>query len=125
MALIVVKNNAIKQSTKLITSLNSKDYRPSGMINHRQNSYLTHNWWCTGHYEAHSREPVNNHKNFPVQIQKDKSTQRKQRRQKNIIQYEVVSESSQAVIVVTFSVKEDARRGQDHTSKSLLCQSAT
>jgi hypothetical protein len=44
---------------------------------------------------------------------------------KNITQYEVVSESSQTVIVVTASVKEDERGGQGHTSKSLLHQSAT
>jgi hypothetical protein len=43
---------------------------------------------------------------------------------KNIIQNEVVSGSSQAVTVVTVSVK-DERGGQDHTSESLLCQSAT
>jgi hypothetical protein len=39
--------------------------------------------------------------------------------------YEVVSESSRTVIVGTASVKEDERRGQGHTSASLLHQSAT
>jgi hypothetical protein len=39
--------------------------------------------------------------------------------------YEVVSESSWAVIVVTAVVKEDERGGQGHTSESLLHQSAT
>jgi hypothetical protein len=37
--------------------------------------------------------------------------------------YEVVSESSRAVIVTAF-VKEDEKGGQGHTSKSLLHQSA-
>jgi hypothetical protein len=39
--------------------------------------------------------------------------------------YEVLSESSQAAAVVIASVKEDERRGQGHTSASLLYQSAT
>jgi hypothetical protein len=39
--------------------------------------------------------------------------------------YEVVSESSRTVIVVTASVKEDERGGQGHTSEYLLHQSAT
>jgi hypothetical protein len=39
--------------------------------------------------------------------------------------YEVLSESTQTVIFVTASVKEDERGGQDHTSASLLHQSAT
>jgi hypothetical protein len=39
--------------------------------------------------------------------------------------YKLVSESSQAVIVVTASLKEDERGGQGHTSESLLHQSAT
>jgi hypothetical protein len=34
------------------------------------------------------------------------------------LEYEVVSESSQTVIVVTASVKEDGRGGQGHISKS-------
>jgi hypothetical protein len=37
---------------------------------------LTHHQWCAGNREAQSHEPVNNHKNLPVQMQKDKSTQR-------------------------------------------------
>jgi hypothetical protein len=40
-------------------------------------------------------------------------------------EYEIVSESSPPVIVVTASVKEDERGVQDHTSTSLLHQSAT
>jgi hypothetical protein len=39
--------------------------------------------------------------------------------------YEVVSESSRTVIVVTALVKKDERRDQGHTSESLLHQSAT
>jgi hypothetical protein len=38
--------------------------------------------------------------------------------------YEVVSESSPTVIVVTVSVKEYERGGKGHTSESLLHQSA-
>jgi hypothetical protein len=38
--------------------------------------------------------------------------------------YEVVSESSPTIIVVTASVKEDKRGGQGQTSSSLLHQSA-
>jgi hypothetical protein len=38
--------------------------------------------------------------------------------------YKVISESSRNVIVVTASVKEEDRGGQDHTSGSLLQQSA-
>jgi hypothetical protein len=71
-----MKHNAIKSSTKLITYLNSRHYRPSGMLIHRQNSHLTHSRRCAGDREAQSREPVDNRKNLPVQIQKDKSTQR-------------------------------------------------
>jgi hypothetical protein len=40
------------------------------------------------------------------------------------IRYEVLSEISLTVIVVTASVKEDERGGQGHTSASLLHQSA-
>jgi hypothetical protein len=36
----------------------------------------------------------------------------------------VLSESSRTVIVVTASVKQDETGGQDHTSESLLHQSA-
>jgi hypothetical protein len=42
----------------------------------------------------------------------------------NIKMYEVASESSRNV-VVTASMKDDERAGQDHTSASLLHQSAT
>jgi hypothetical protein len=38
--------------------------------------------------------------------------------------YELLSESSRTVIVVTASVKEDERGDQGHTSASLLHQSA-
>jgi hypothetical protein len=44
---------------------------------------------------------------------------------KNIIQYDVVLESSQTVIVVIASVKDDEREGQDHTSENVLHQPAT
>jgi hypothetical protein len=37
----------------------------------------------------------------------------------------VVSESSQTIIVVTASVKENVKGGQGHTSESVLHQSAT
>jgi hypothetical protein len=46
------------------------------MFIHRQNLYSTHSQWRAGNREAQSREPVKNHKNLPVQIQTDKSTQR-------------------------------------------------
>jgi hypothetical protein len=69
-----MKNIAIKRTTKLITSLNSKHYRPLGMLSHRQNLYLTHSQWYTVRCEAQSHEPVNSHKDLPVQMQKDKST---------------------------------------------------
>jgi hypothetical protein len=39
---------------KLITSLHSKRYRPSGMLIHRQNLYAPRSKWRTGR-----REPVN------------------------------------------------------------------
>jgi hypothetical protein len=39
--------------------------------------------------------------------------------------YEVLSEISQTVIIVTASVKEDERGSQGHTSASLFHQSAT
>jgi hypothetical protein len=39
--------------------------------------------------------------------------------------YEVVSESSQALIIVTASVKEDERGGQGHTFASLVHQYLT
>jgi hypothetical protein len=45
---LLTNHNAVKQSTKLITSLNSKHYRPSGILIHRQNSYAPCSWWCTG-----------------------------------------------------------------------------
>jgi hypothetical protein len=44
---------------------------------------------------------------------------------KNIIQYEVVLESSQTVIAVIAPVKDDERGCQGHNSESLLHQSAT
>jgi hypothetical protein len=43
----------------------------------------------------------------------------------SLASYEVLSENSRSVIVVTASLKEDERRGQGHTSASLLHQSAT
>jgi hypothetical protein len=44
---------------------------------------------------------------------------------KNIIQYEVVLESSRNVIVVIASVIDDERGDKGHTFESLLHQSAT
>jgi hypothetical protein len=44
---------------KLITSLHSKCYQPSGMLIHRQNLYVPRSKQCTGCYEAQSHEPVN------------------------------------------------------------------
>jgi hypothetical protein len=43
----------------------------------------------------------------------------------NVQLYEVLSKSSQTVIVVTALVEEDERGGQGHISSSLLNQSAT
>jgi hypothetical protein len=40
--LFVVKQNAINQSTKLITSLNPKHYRSSGILIHQHNLYAPH-----------------------------------------------------------------------------------
>jgi hypothetical protein len=56
-----VKHNAVKQSTKLIISFNSKRYCPSGILIHRQHLYAPHSRRCTG-----CREPVNKGKNSPV-----------------------------------------------------------
>jgi hypothetical protein len=56
-----LKHNAVKQSTKLITPLNSKHYQPSGILLHQQNAYAPHSRWCTG-----CHEPVNKGKNLPV-----------------------------------------------------------
>jgi hypothetical protein len=61
-----VLHNAIKQSTKLITSLNFKRYGLSGILIHQQNSYATRSRQCTGRREAQSREPANKVKNLPV-----------------------------------------------------------
>jgi hypothetical protein len=44
---------------KLITSLHSKRYRPSGMLIHRQNLYVPRSKRRTRRREAQSREPVN------------------------------------------------------------------
>jgi hypothetical protein len=49
----------MRWSAKLIIYLNSKRYRPSGMLIHRQNSYAYRSRRCTGRREAQSREPVN------------------------------------------------------------------
>jgi hypothetical protein len=57
-----VKHNAVMRSTKLITSLNSKHCRPSGIPIRRQNSYAPRSRRCTGHREVQSREPVNESK---------------------------------------------------------------
>jgi hypothetical protein len=44
----------------------SERYLPTGILVHRQNSYVPHSRRCTGRWEAQSREPVNNGKNLPV-----------------------------------------------------------
>jgi hypothetical protein len=41
---------------KLITSLHSKRYQPSGMPIHLQNSHAPHDKWRTGRCEKQSRE---------------------------------------------------------------------
>jgi hypothetical protein len=65
-ALLAVKHNAFKSSTELITSLNSKCYRPSGILIHRKSSYAPRNRRCVGRPEAQSHEAVNKIKNLPV-----------------------------------------------------------
>jgi hypothetical protein len=47
---------------KLIISLHSVRYRPSGMVIHRPNSYAPRGKHGTGRREAQSREPVNKFK---------------------------------------------------------------
>jgi hypothetical protein len=61
-----MKHKAVKQSTKLITFLNSECYWPSGILIYLQSSYAPRSWQCTGHREAQSHEPVNKGKYFPV-----------------------------------------------------------
>jgi hypothetical protein len=60
-SLLAVKHNAVKQFTKLITSLNSKRYLPPGILIHRHNSYAPRSRRCTGR-----RQPANKGKNLPV-----------------------------------------------------------
>jgi hypothetical protein len=55
---------AVKRSTKLITSFNSKYYRPSGILIHQQNSYPPRRRRRAGRREAQSREPVDRGKNL-------------------------------------------------------------
>jgi hypothetical protein len=52
-----VKHNAVKWSTKLITSLNSKCYRPSGILIHLKNSYVPRIRRCPGRREPVSKGP--------------------------------------------------------------------
>jgi hypothetical protein len=61
-----MRHNVIKQSTKLITSLKSKRYRPSDILIQQQNLYAPHSQQCTSRQEAQSSEPVNKSKNLPV-----------------------------------------------------------
>jgi hypothetical protein len=61
-ALLAVKHNVVKLSTKLITSLNSKHYRPLGILIYRQNSYAPRGRRCTDR-----RGPVNKGKNLPAE----------------------------------------------------------
>jgi hypothetical protein len=65
-ALLAMKHNAVKQSTKLITSLHSKHYWPSGILIHWQNSYAPCRRQYIGHHEAQCRKPANKGKNFPL-----------------------------------------------------------
>jgi hypothetical protein len=53
---------------KLITSLHSKCYRPSGILIHRQNSYALRGKQHTGRREAQNSEPVNKVKKVPVYL---------------------------------------------------------
>jgi hypothetical protein len=66
--MLAVKHNTVNWFTKLITSLNSKRYQPSGILIHRQNSYAPLSQRCSGRREAQSREPVNECKNRPVRF---------------------------------------------------------
>jgi hypothetical protein len=50
---------AVKLSTELITSLNSKRYQPSNILIHRP---------CTGPCEAQRRETVNKGNDFPLRL---------------------------------------------------------
>jgi hypothetical protein len=61
-----MKHNAVKWSTKLITSLKSKCYRSSGILIHWQNMYVTRSQMCTDHHKAKSKETVNKGLNLPV-----------------------------------------------------------
>jgi hypothetical protein len=53
-----VTHNAVRRSVKLITSLDSKRYRPSGILIHRQKSYASRSRWYTIRREAQSLEPL-------------------------------------------------------------------
>jgi hypothetical protein len=46
--------------------LHSKRYWPTGILIHRQNSYVPHSRRCTGRREEQSYEPVNKGKNLRV-----------------------------------------------------------
>jgi hypothetical protein len=63
--LLAMKKNAVEQSTKLITSLNSECYRPSGILIHQQNLYVPCSKQHICHHEAQSCEPVNKGENLP------------------------------------------------------------
>jgi hypothetical protein len=67
--MITVKHNAVKLSTKLITSLNSKRYQPSSILIHWQNLYAPCSRRCTGRHEL-----VNNGKNLRAYKQFDIKT---------------------------------------------------
>jgi hypothetical protein len=51
---------------KLIISLHSESFRPSGMLIHRQNSYAPSGKQRTGRRGTQSREPVNNNNKLSV-----------------------------------------------------------
>jgi hypothetical protein len=48
-----------KAAHKLITSLHSKRYRPSGMLSYQQNSHAPRSKWRIGRRKGQSCEPVN------------------------------------------------------------------
>jgi hypothetical protein len=53
---------------KLINSLHSKRYWPSGILIYRQNSYAPRGKPHTGRRETQSREPVNKVRNLSVYV---------------------------------------------------------
>jgi hypothetical protein len=64
-----LKQNAAKQFTKLVTSLNSECVQPSSILIHQQNLYAPCSKRHICHHEAQSCEPVNKGKNLPEDSQ--------------------------------------------------------